>query len=445
MGSKVWYAGNRSYSPATSYVADMLEVFDAAGLNQIIDPGDVVAIKLHCGEWNNTAYLRPVYARALADRIKELGGRPFVTDTTTLTYNPYPARVTELDMRITAERNGYTSETLGCPFIVADGWMGTDDVCIDLPEGFILKEAFIAKAIAHADAMIALTHFKGHPIGVVGGALKNLGIGAQSKRGKYNVHLGGHPTYGMGATTEFHPERCKGRNECPIWELCQDCCPYGLFHVKDDTIQWENEKCVGCLAHLGVNVGCGVLNIPKEPLEALHPAIADACLATIKAVGPDKVGFINMGIDVSPWCDCIMYSDMPIVPHIGVFASHDPVAIDMACLDKVSESPGTPGSAAEELGVHEPGAKKFENAAALMHGLNEEAQINTGALIGLGSREYELVQVKPSENYFGFRDDPRPGGKRFRPMFEKEDPFPRERYGGHGFKREIKVDFDEIK
>jgi hypothetical protein len=215
--------------------------------------------------------------------------------------------------------------------------------------------------------------------------------------------------------------------------------------VKDDTIEWENEKCVGCLAHLGVNVGCGVLNIPKEPLEALHPAIADACLATVKAVGPDKVGFINMGIDVSPWCDCIMYSDMPIVPHIGVFASHDPVAIDKACLDKVSESPGTPGSAAEELGVHEPGAKKFENAAALMHGLNEEAQISTGVLIGLGSREYELVQVKPSDNHFGFRDDPRPGGKRFRPLFEREDPFPRERYGGHGFKREIKVDFGKIK
>ena len=222
MASKVWFMGNRSYSPATSYVAYMLEVFDAANFQEMIKPNDVVAIKLHCGEWNNTAYLRPVYARVLADKIKSLGGRPFVTDTTTLTYNTFPGRATELDMRITAERNGYTSEALGCPFIVADGYLGTDDVTIDLPEGYILKEAMIAQAIAQADVMIALTHFKGHPMGVVGGALKNLGIGAQSKRGKYNVHMGGHPQYGLGPATEFHPERCKGQKECPIWELCND-------------------------------------------------------------------------------------------------------------------------------------------------------------------------------------------------------------------------------
>lgn len=446
MASKVWYMGNRSYSPATSYVAEMLQVFDAAGLDQLIKPNDVVAIKLHCGEWNNTAYLRPVYARALADKIKSLGGRPFVTDTTTLPYNPFPARVTELDMRLTAERNGYTSDVLGCPFIVADGWMGTDDFYVDLPEGFLLKEAFIAKAVACADVLIALTHFKGHPMGVVGGALKNLGIGAQSKRGKYNVHMAGHPKYGLGATSEFHPERCKGSKGCPRWELCRDCCPYGLFHITQDTIEWEREKCVGCVAHLGVNVGCGVFNVPKEPLEALDVAIADACLATVKAVGREKVGFINLAIDVSPWCDCVMFSDLPLVPHIGVFASRDPVAIDMASLDKVRQSAGTPGSASDEHGVAVAGTKKFETAAALIHGLSEEAQLNTGALIGLGSKEYELIKVKPAaDKYYGFTYDQRPCGKRFIPLFSKEDPFPRERLGGSGFKREEQVDFNKVR
>lgn len=442
MASKVWYMGHRSTSPMTSYVATMLELFEAAGFQEMIKPHDVVAIKLHCGEWNNTAYLRPVYARALADKIKSLGGRPFVTDTTTLTYNPNPGRSTELDMRFTAERNGYTSEALGCPFIVADGWNGTDDVCIDLPEGYILKEAFIAKAIAFADVLIALTHFKGHPLGVVGGALKNLGIGAQSKRGKYNVHMGGHPKYGLGATTEFHPERCKGKNECPIWEKCDDCCPHGLFHVKDDTIEWEREKCTGCLGHFGVNLGCGVFNIPQEPMEMLHPAIADACLATVKAVGKEKVGYINMAIDVSPSCDCVNFADTPLVPNLGVFAGHDPVALDKACLDKVGESPGTPGSQAEDVGVADPGVKKFESAASILPGMNEEAQINTGELIGLGSKEYELVMVKPSrDKFYGFTEDTRPLGTRFRNIYEKENPFPRDRYNGQGFKRAEEVDY----
>ena len=94
----------------------------------------------------------------------------------------------------TAERNGYTSAALGCPFICADGFMGTDDLLVELPEGYLLKEAYVAQAIAAADVLITLTHFKGHASGVFGGAIKNVGIGAQSKRGKLNVHMSGHPT-----------------------------------------------------------------------------------------------------------------------------------------------------------------------------------------------------------------------------------------------------------
>ena len=183
--SEVYYMDAHSESPETSLPAKMLTVFDEAGLDEMIKPNDVVAIKLHCGEWNNSAYLRPVYARTLADRIKELGGRPFVCDTTTLTYSPFGSRATELDLLLTAERNGFTSAALGCPFISADGYIGTSDFRVDIPEGFILKEAYVAQAIAAADVLIALTHFKGHPMGVIGGALKNLGIGAQSKRGKF--------------------------------------------------------------------------------------------------------------------------------------------------------------------------------------------------------------------------------------------------------------------
>ena len=82
--SNVYYMDAHSESTETSLVAKMLTVFDAAELDKMVKPNDIVAIKIHCGEWNNTAYLRPVYARALADRIKELGGRPFVCDTTTL-------------------------------------------------------------------------------------------------------------------------------------------------------------------------------------------------------------------------------------------------------------------------------------------------------------------------------------------------------------------------
>ena len=133
--SEVYYMNARSESPQTGLVAKMLTVFEAAGLDQMIKPGDLVAIKIHCGEWNNTAYLRPVYPRALADRIKELGGRPFVCDTTTLTYQPYASRATELDLKMTAERNGFSSAVLGCPLSVPTVLLGLAITAWTFPPG----------------------------------------------------------------------------------------------------------------------------------------------------------------------------------------------------------------------------------------------------------------------------------------------------------------------
>ena len=445
--SKVYYMDAHSESTETSLVAKMLTVFDAAALDKMVKPNDVVAIKIHCGEWNNTAYLRPVYARALADRIKELGGRPFVCDTTTSTYSPYGSRSNELDVLLTAERNGYTSATLGCPFICADGFVGTSDFRVDIPEGYLLKEAYVAQAIAAADVLIALTHFKGHSMGVIGGSLKNLGIGAQSKRGKLNVHMGGHPKYGLGAAAEFHPEAFEGKANTPDWELLEDCCPFDLWHINEkDELEWEREKCATCLGCFGVMGPRGILEIPPVNFDACDAAIADACLAVEKVVGRDKVGYINMAIDVSPRCDCANHADMPIVPHLGVFASQDAVAIDMACVDAAKRSVGVPGSAAEMMEAHHAGDRKFEAAAATFHSQSEVATINTGHANGLGSRDYDLVDVEPGDaDRFKFPYDKRASRQRFKERFEKFMPFPYDRHDGKGFLREDEVDLEAIK
>ena len=445
MAPKVYYMDARGDSPQTSMVAKMVTVFEAADFDSLIKPGDVVAIKLHCGEWNNSAYLRPVYARTLADRVKALGGRPFVCDTTTQPYNSYASRCTGLDLMVTAERNGYNSATLGCPFICADGFMGTDDYRVDLPEGYILKEAYIAQAIAAADVLIALTHFKGHPIGVIGGALKNLGIGAQSKRGKFNVHMGGHPRYGLGASCTFHPENCKGRKGEEDWQILEECCPFDLIHVTEDSIEWERGKCTNCLGCLILMLSRGILELSVENFQATNAAIADACLATVKTVGPGKVAFINLAIDISRGCDCIPFSDVSILPHLGVFASYDPVAIDKACLDKAVETAGVQGSTADEMDVLDCGKRKFETCSPLLAGLSEETQLNTGEIIGLGTRQYELVPVAEKKiEDFAFSPDPRPVGVRLRHLFAKLQPFPYDRYEGKGFLREEEVDLERV-
>jgi len=445
MASKVYYMDARADSPQTSMVAKLITVFEAAGFDSLIKPGDVVAIKLHCGEWNNTHYLRPVYARTLADRVKALGGRPFVCDTTTLPYTVYPSRCTALDIMSTAERNGYNSATLGCPFICADGFMGTDDYRVDLPEGYLLKEAYIAKAIAAADVLIVLTHFKGHGMGVIGGAIKNLGIGAQSARGKYDPHLGGHPKYSLAASCVFHPENFKGRKGEKDWQILEDCCPFDLIHVTEDSIEWEREKCTNCLACLRPMLSRGIIELAVENFQATNAAMADACLATIKAVGKGKVAFINLALDISRGCDCVPYADVPIIPNLGVFASYDPVAIDKACVDKSVEMAGVQGSKAEEMEVLDAGKRKFETCSPLMAGLGEETQLNTGEIIGLGTRQYELVPVaeKKMED-FAFPPDPRPAGVRLRRLFAKFKPFPYDRYEGKGFLREEEVDLERV-
>ncbi len=445
MPSDVYFMDARSDSADTSLIAKTTTVFDAAGLDKLVSPGDVVAIKLHCGEWNSSAYLRPVYARAVADRVKELGGRPFVCDTTTLTYGPHSSRATELDLLLTAERNGYSSAVLGCPFIAADGYVGTSDYRVDIPEGYLLKEAYVAQAIAAADVLITLTHFKGHGMGVIGGALKNLGIGAQSKRGKFNVHMGGHPKYGLGAAVEFDENYIVDKEADPEWELIEEACPIGLFRVNDDNrIEWDRDKCMTCLGCANVLNPRGIFQPNQMMFDATDIAIADAALGVCKTV--PKVGFVTLAIDVSPKCDCAGFSDIPIVPNLGVFASTDPVAIDQACVDAVTASPGTPGSLSEEMGVEDAGERKFDLAGAAIEGLSEQTTINTAVVNGLGTRDYELHHVAPAgREKFAFPYDPRPSRQRFGRIFEKFQPFPFDRHDGHGFDRLPDVDIEAVK
>ena len=438
MASKVYYMDDRSQSIQTSLVAKMLTLFDAAGFGEMIKPGEVVAIKLHMGEYNNTAYLRPVYVRALVDKVRSLGGNPMVVDTTTLPYFPYSSRTTALDYYNTVARNGFTNEAVGCPIVVADGYIGTDDMKIDLPEGFILKEQYIASGIALADSMIALTHFKGHPMGTYGGALKNIGVGCASKRGKLNLHLGGHPRYGL-KSRHWMPERC-AKEECPDFEMCKQLCPTGAIHHTNGTVEFHREKCIDCLACVGVVTMCGVGFLPDDFFDATAAAIADSALAAVKAVGGGKVGYINMALDIAPWCDCVNYSDRPIVPNIGIFASWDPVAIDAAGIQKVKDSAGMPDSIAMTKGAMDPGVPKFAACASFL-GVSEEIQPNVAQKIGMGTRDYELVEVADAEDDTPFLCDSVPVGTKLGPIFlKKGDIYPKE-----GFKRADEVDLEEMR
>jgi uncharacterized protein len=292
--------------------------------------------------------------------------------------------------------------------------------------------------------LITLTHFKGHMTGVIGGAIKNLGIGAQSKRGKFNVHMGRHPRYGPTATA--HLRRASGNGTNGVnWKLLEDSCPWGLIHAKNESIEWDQDKCPGCRGCMGLMTSLGFMELDDVNQEATNAAIADACLATVKAVGKGKVGFINLALDISPGCDCVSFGDVPIVPHLGVFASDDPVAIDKACVDKATETMGLAGSVAGEKGATAAGTRKFETCASRAPGISEEIQLATGEVIGLGTRRYELVEVPQGKaEQFAFGPDPRPIGARLRAKFAKFPPFPPHEHHDGNYVREDEIDLDRV-
>lgn len=160
----------------------------AAGIGNIDMDGKFVAIKMHFGELGNISYLRPNYAKAVADTVKELGGKPFLTDCNTM----YPgSRKNALEHLECAWENGFTPLTVGCPVIIGDGLKGTDDIEVPVCGGEYVKNAKIGRAIMDADVFISLTHFKGHEMTGFGGAIKNIGMGCGSRAGKTEQHSNG--------------------------------------------------------------------------------------------------------------------------------------------------------------------------------------------------------------------------------------------------------------
>jgi len=384
--SKVWYMDARARRFLESMAIKGRQIIERSGWLDRLKRGDIVAVKTHMGEAYNTGYLRPVIISTLVDLLKEKGLRPFVTDTTTMPYHPWISRTLAMDHLETANKNGFNQGTVGCPIVIADGWLGTDDVVVGLQgRGNYLEKQFVARAIADADALLSVAHFKGHPAGGYGGSIKNIGVGGASKRGKMNLH---------GALAGDKPlvdaKLCPGRS-CEWWQVCEDCCPEGSIKVTDQGLEVDLESCVYCFAcaNLCVNMA-GVKSIQRfDHLPALGRRIADSALAAMLTKEEGKAFFLNFAMDISPNCDCYGWTDTPIVNSLGILASYDPVAIDKACIDMMNAAPGLVNSEAEEFGALAKGAKKLN----LIKGKDIEAQVHGGVANGLGSAEYQIEEV----------------------------------------------------
>ena len=415
--SKVWFSDAQATNWTESIVCKAKDLFYLAGLNECIAPGDSVAIKIHVGDYNRTRTLRPELVAAVVEEVKACGGKPFVVDTTTLPYQYYNARVNATLELQCAYRHGFNPDSLGCPVVIGDGFSGDDDARVDMPEGIILKEAWVAMALASADAMINLAHGKGHTIASFGGCIKNIGIGGQSKRGKFLEHLAhwGQPEDAIGWPLN-NPEKCSGL-KCEYHKMCVDGCHSEAISVDEEGFHRDTDKCrlcydcqVTCLIS-----GHGAQNFRPEYFPNAQIAMSDAANGVLKTFKPGKVGFMMYAVDVTLFCDCFPWGDQPIVPDVGVLASKDIVAIDAAALDLIDKAPSMPTGAAEEL---KPGQDKFE----ILVGASPRIQLKAAQKLGMGSMDYELIVYEPAmtpETIGKWQLINKPGAMYLRDIWEK--------------------------
>ena len=347
-----------------------------AGIEQLNMDGKFVAIKMHFGELGNISYLRPNYARAVVDVVKELGGKPFLTDCNTM----YPgSRKNALEHLYCAWENGFTPLTVGCPILIGDGLKGTDDVEVPVAGGEYVKAAKIGRAIMDADVFISLTHFKGHEMTGFGGAIKNIGMGCGSRAGKTEQHSNGQPT--------IDPEICRGCRRCQ-----RECANGGLeFDEAARKMRVNTKNCVGCGRCLGACNFDAISFGDSAALTELNCRMAEYT----KAVVDGRPNFhISLVVDVSPNCDCHCENDAPILPNLGMFASFDPLALDQACADACLAASPMPNS---QLSDH-MAEKDFIDHHDHFKNSTPESEwrscLEHAEKIGLGSREYELVVVK---------------------------------------------------
>lgn len=260
-------------------------------------PGQV-AVKLHSGEKGNQNYLRPEFVKAIVERVKG-------TVVECNTAYDGERNITEKHEKLMVEHGWSKYFTVD----IMDG-EGPDKV-LEIPNGKVIQKDYVGKNIDNYDSMLVLSHFKGHPMGGYGGALKQLSIGVASSYGKAFIHGAGNPE--------------------EIWSAEQN-----------------------------------------KFLEAM----ADSASAVAKYF-ENRIVYINVMCNMSVDCDCCAVAEDPCMQDIGILASLDPIAIDQACIDLVYNS-------------DDPGRNHFIERVERQNGIHT---IEAAAMLGFGSREYELVNL----------------------------------------------------
>ncbi|GAK61430.1 4Fe-4S ferredoxin, iron-sulfur binding domain protein [Candidatus Vecturithrix granuli] len=336
--------------------AAMKKLYKASQAADIIQKEDMVAIKVHVGEQHNTTHVRSELIKEIVNKVKGKGGQPFLTETSTLYRGQRENAIKHL---LHAYQHGFSIETLGAPFIMADGLAGNTEHEVQI-DAELHERVNVAREILVADALIAVSHPTGHPGSGLGACIKNLGMGLASRMGKMRQHSAMKP--------EVKPDKCTFCRKCMRW------CPEDAIIERESKAFIVQEKCIGCGECIAVcRFGAVSFDFASESA-FLQKSMAEHAYGVVKDK-PGKCFYFNVLIDMTKGCDCYSTKQEKCIPDIGILASCDPVAIDMATLDLTTRANGQ--SLAEISAPH----------------LNALIQLQHAEKIGMGSMKYQLIEI----------------------------------------------------
>ena len=366
--STVYFTGLRASNERDNKINKIARLIEAMGFAGALVKDDLVAIKTHFGERGNDSYVSPVFTRVVVEKIREAGAKPFITDTNTLYKG---SRHNTVDHLITAMEHGFSYATVNAPLVIADG-LRSNFSCDTAIAGKHFKSVKIAGAIAEADAMVVLSHFKGHEMAGFGGAIKNLAMGCSPAQGKKEQHA-----------AKFMVDK----QLCVACKVCLSACPTNAISMPERKAYIDPAICIGCGECMTVCPTKAInLNWETELGPFIERMVEYACGAVKGKQG--KVAYLNFLTNITPDCDCVPWSDAPIVPDLGIMASLDPVALDQACFDMVNQQTGFGDSHLKAN--FKPGENKF---AGIWSYTKSELQISYAESMGLGHSHYKLVEI----------------------------------------------------
>lgn len=375
MKSKIYFSDARvkAYDYKYSFVAKFEQILNMIDFKSFIEKKDYVAIKTHLGSYGAHRIVRPIFLRKVVERVREVGGKPFVTDT---------ERIPGLDYLEVANMEGINHLSVGAPVIMADGIFGRDHVRVK--SGPILKEIGVASAVYYAPAMIVVSHCKGHIGSGFGGAIKNLGMGGVSCKNHHGEAERGRIHFEENKHLEWIEAKCIRCGQCV------DVCPHGAIKMVDDEIVIDKSICVKCARCARV---CEVKAL-EAPIteEGFQAGLSEAAFAVVSTFDKGRILYINFITEVQPECDCMPMADTPLVQDQGVMVSFDPVAIDQAAVDMINNAEPLAQSKAADKKV-----KKGDNILKAVTGKDAQLHIDAAYKLGMGSKEYALTKIEEKD------------------------------------------------